>query len=99
MSAVTKTGITYKKKHGFRLEMRRNGGYYVMLIPAMVLLFMFAYVPFPGLAIAFMNYNFRDGFFSPFVGFDNFVFLFQDEVFIRAFWKGSCSTCIIAICC
>ena len=99
MSGSTKVELVYKNKTGFRLEMRRNGGYYLMLLPAALVLFAFAYVPFPGIAIAFMNYNFRDGFRSPFVGFDNFIFYFTSPTafrttfntlyinFLYLFWK------------
>ncbi|MFD1953570.1 ABC transporter permease [Paenibacillus thailandensis] len=47
-----------------------------MCLPAIVFFIIFAYLPMPGLYLAFIQYNYSDGIFrSPFVGFDNFRFL------------------------
>ncbi|MGG4032110.1 ABC transporter permease subunit [Paenibacillus cisolokensis] len=47
-----------------------------MCLPAIVFFVIFAYLPMPGLYLAFIQYNYSDGIFkSPFVGFDNFRFL------------------------
>lgn len=49
----------------------------LMALPAMVLIFMFAYMPMGGLVVAFKKFNYADGIWgSPWVGFDNFKFLF-----------------------
>ena len=72
-----------RKRRGFIFEMRRNGSYYLMILPAAFFLFAFAYVPLPGIIIAFMDYNFRDGFRSPFVGFANFRFYFTSPMAVR----------------
>ena len=48
-----------------------------MCLPGIVLLFMFNYVPMYGVLIAFKKFNYQDGIlFSPWVGIDNFKFLF-----------------------
>ncbi|QYR22586.1 ABC transporter permease subunit [Paenibacillus sp. sptzw28] len=48
----------------------------LMCLPAIVFFIIFAYLPMPGLYLAFINYNYTDGIFkSAFVGFDNFRFL------------------------
>ncbi|HTG71952.1 MAG TPA: ABC transporter permease subunit [Candidatus Udaeobacter sp.] len=48
----------------------------LMCVPAIVFFIVFAYLPMPGLYLAFINYNYSDGIFkSPFVAFDNFRFL------------------------
>ncbi|MFD2613495.1 ABC transporter permease [Paenibacillus gansuensis] len=48
----------------------------LMCLPAIVFFIIFAYLPMPGLYLAFIKYNYTDGIFkSPFVGFDNFRFL------------------------
>lgn len=39
----------------------KNWQLYLMALPAMVLLFCFAYMPMGGLVIAFKRYNFKDG--------------------------------------
>lgn len=48
----------------------------LMCLPAIIFFIIFAYLPMPGLYLAFIKYNYTDGIFkSPFVGFDNFRFL------------------------
>ncbi|MGG1637668.1 sugar ABC transporter permease [Paenibacillus sp. FSL A5-0031] len=48
----------------------------IMCLPAIAFFLIFAYLPMPGLYLAFINYNYSDGIFkSPFVAFDNFRFL------------------------
>jgi putative aldouronate transport system permease protein len=49
-----------------------------MALPAVVYLFLFSYLPMAGLVIAFQKYSNRGGIFgSPFVGLNNFRFLFS----------------------
>jgi len=59
------------------MEMKRNWGYYIMIVPAALLLFAFSYVPLPGLIVAFQNFNVIDVFRSPWVGLRNFEFYFR----------------------
>ena len=60
--------------------------FYIMLIPAVVLLIIFAYQPMYGVIIAFKDFSFRQGITgSKWVGFDNFETLFQIEQFWVAF--------------
>jgi len=48
----------------------------LMCLPAIVFFLVFAYLPMPGLYLAFIKYNYTDGIFrSPFVGWENFRFL------------------------
>ncbi|WP_274362847.1 ABC transporter permease [Paenibacillus thermotolerans] len=72
-----------KKKDGFIHEMKRNYPYYFMMLPAVAVLFLFAYLPMPGIIIAFQDFNFVDKFRSPFVGFDNFKFYFESSYAFR----------------
>jgi putative aldouronate transport system permease protein len=49
----------------------------LMLAPGMLLLFVFAYIPMPGVILAFKNYSYSGGVFgSPWSGLDNFRFFF-----------------------
>lgn len=49
-----------------------------MLLPGVVYFFIFAYLPMTGVIMAFENYSYRGGMFgSPFVGLQNFRFLFS----------------------
>ncbi|MFS0725432.1 ABC transporter permease [Paenibacillus sp. 1P07SE] len=48
----------------------------LMCLPAIAFFIVFAYLPMPGLYLAFIQFNYSDGIFrSPFVAFDNFRFL------------------------
>jgi len=48
----------------------------LMCLPAIVFFFAFSYMPLPGIYVAFVKYNYRDGIFgSKFVGLRNFEFL------------------------
>ncbi len=47
-----------------------------MCLPAVIFFFMFNYMPLPGIYVAFVKYNYRNGIFgSKFIGLDNFKFL------------------------
>jgi len=49
----------------------------IMCFPAIAFFLFFAYIPMPGMFVAFTNYNYNDGIFkSPFIGLANFKFLF-----------------------
>lgn len=48
----------------------------LMCLPAIVFFFAFSYMPLPGIWVAFVRYNYRDGIFgSQFIGLQNFEFL------------------------
>ncbi len=48
----------------------------LMCLPAIIFFFAFNYMPLPGIYVAFVKYNYRDGIFgSKFVGLQNFEFL------------------------
>lgn len=50
-----------------------------MFFPIVVFFLLFKYIPMLGLIIAFKDYNFTDGIWgSPWVGFDNYIYLFQN---------------------
>ena len=55
----------------------RNKVLLLMLVPALLYVIIFSYVPMAGIVLAFKNYKYSDGIFgSPWVGLDNFKFLF-----------------------
>jgi len=70
-----------KKKNSFSLGFKRFKGQLAlqsMVIPALILIFIFSYIPMYGVIIAFKDYNFFDGIWgSPWNGIDNFKFFFQ----------------------
>jgi putative aldouronate transport system permease protein len=68
-------------------KMRRQWQYHVLLIPAIVLVFIFSYIPLYGLVIAFQKYNPAMGFASRWIGLDNFTYLFNQPGFIQTIWN------------
>ena len=68
----------YKRKHGFFYNLKKYRVLTLMCVPAIVFFFAFNYMPLPGIYVAFVKYNYRDGIFgSKFVGMKNFEFLMQ----------------------
>lgn len=67
--------IRQKKRRFFR---REDLALYVMALPTIIFLVMFAYAPMFGLIMAFQDLNITKGILgSPYVGFKNFEFLFS----------------------
>lgn len=78
MKAKTNTVLVPQKKLSFWNKLFRYRTLLLMLLPAVLLVFIFAYLPMGGLVMAFKRFNYQDGIFgSPWVGFDNFKFFFQ----------------------
>lgn len=83
-----------KKKSKFFKWNFEIATYNIMLIPAVILLFIFSIVPLFGLIIAFQNYIPAKGFFgSEWVGLDNFKFMFLIPDSMQIFYN----TVLIAI--
>jgi putative aldouronate transport system permease protein len=58
---------------------------YLMVLPGILYIIIFKYIPMYGITIAFQDYKVTSGFHdAPWVGFDNFVNLFSRTGFIRA---------------
>lgn len=71
--------VTKHRRWRWRNGMRRgtNGTLLLMAVPALIVLFVFSYLPMIGAYIAFVNYRPVDGVFgSTWVGLQNFQFLF-----------------------
>src|SRR3954453_5560656 len=61
-----------------RRAWNRNGVLLLMALPGIIQIFIFAYLPMPGLILAFKNYRAPQGIWgSDWVGFKNFEFLFS----------------------
>jgi putative aldouronate transport system permease protein len=83
-----------KKPHGrskfkkLASEIKKNRMTYTLLIPGLVWLIIFAYMPMGGLSLAFKDYKANLGILgSPWVGFENFKYVFRDPTFIDAVWR------------
>lgn len=67
-----------RKTVGFIREIVRNRYLYVLALPGLLFLIVFAYVPMAGHLIAFKQYRLADGIWgSKWIGFDNFKFFFM----------------------
>lgn len=57
-------------------EIKKQYFFYLLVIPGLVWLIMFSYIPMVGIYMAFTDYTYKGGIFgSEFVGLDNFTFL------------------------
>ncbi|MGN7455393.1 ABC transporter permease [Paenibacillus pasadenensis] len=68
-------------------KLKQQRALHLMLLPSLILVFIFSYIPFYGLVIAFQKYNPGLGFQSPWVGWDNFNHVFQQPNFVRTIWN------------
>ncbi len=68
----------------FILDIKKNPGLYLILLPVLIWFIIFAYLPMFGLVMAFENYTPKGGFFgSQFVGFKHFADFFGSVYFGR----------------
>lgn len=68
-------------------KLKKGWQLYIMLLPGIIVTFVFSYIPLYGLVIAFQDYNPGLGFSSPWVGFDNFKAVFNQPNFISTIWN------------
>lgn len=65
----------------FNKESKKNRELLLMATPGILFLLAFKYLPIFGIILAFKNFNYRDGLLkSPWVGLENFKFLFRGDV-------------------
>jgi len=67
--------------------MLREGAYYALILPCVVVVFIFQYVPLYGLVIAFQRFNVAMSFASPWVGLANFRLIFSQDQFTRTIFN------------
>jgi len=77
-------------KGTLKREIRKNSAMYMMMLPAVVVLFIFAYIPIYGIIMAFQDYNPNGG--SVFIGFENFRYMFKNT----EFWNSVKNTIVIS---
>ena len=72
-----------RKKLGIVREAKKNWMLYSMAVPAVVLIFIFQYLPMIGIVMAFQDLDYNAGLFtSPWVGLKNFEFLFASPMIL-----------------
>lgn len=68
--------VPKRKERSFIQNVIRYRVLLLMCLPAILFFFAFSYMPLPGIWVAFVKYNYRNGIFgSKFVGLQNFEFL------------------------
>lgn len=66
-------------------DLKSNIQLTILALPAIILIFLFKYVPMPGIVMAFKKYNYRDGIWgSPWNGLQNFKFLLATNTALDA---------------
>nr|WP_240762591.1 ABC transporter permease subunit [Paenibacillus thalictri] len=78
--AIAAPGAKSHVKVSFLRNVRKYWIFYIMMLPAIILLFINNYMPMFGVLIAFKNVNYQQGIWgSPWVGLTNFKFLFASN--------------------
>ena len=67
------------RKKGIWYELRKNRGLYLFMLPGILYTFIFGYVTLPYMIIAFEDFDYKKGIFSPWVGIENFRFFFESN--------------------
>ena len=82
---VSVKGESASRRRGLMKNLKKDYLLYLMLLPAIVIVAIYSYYPMFGVIIAFEKFSAYKGFFrSPWVGFDNFRFLFNSPDFSPA---------------
>jgi putative aldouronate transport system permease protein len=69
-----------KKKYSIFTDISRNFSAYMLAIPAIIYSFLFGYLTYPYMIVAFQQFDYRKGIFqSKWVGFKNFQFFFESN--------------------
>lgn len=77
--------IEIKQKRQYKKDILINKYAYLLILPAALFVFVFAYLPFAGLVLAFKNYDLLLGIFqSPWVGLDNFKMIFHQPMMLKS---------------
>ena len=86
------------KLGGFIREIKMHGGLYAMMIPGIIFLIIFNYIPLFGITIAFKDANTVNGFFSgKWIGFRNFEFFFKSQDAARIIRNTLCMNALFIV--
>lgn len=86
--------IKEKKRKKMVAKIKNDTFLYLLILPTIILTIIFAYLPMPGLIMAFMEYDVFKGFLgSPWVGFENFKEIFD----LPAFWSATKHTLTLSL--
>jgi putative aldouronate transport system permease protein len=77
-AGTTKPSIKNSGFKRFAKEVHKNRQLIILAMPAIIIVFIFSYIPFIGIVLPFKDYQFDKGLFgSDWIGFTNFKFLFS----------------------
>ncbi len=80
-----KTQQELTRKRSLAVDMRKDMYMYILLLPALIFVLIFNYIPLAGIAIAFKDYDVLKGFAdSPWMGLENFRTIFTMPNFVNA---------------
>jgi putative aldouronate transport system permease protein len=84
---MKKTALSLKNK-SLVVRIVQNRGIYLVLLPGVLWYILFAYFPLYGLSLAFKTFKANMGIIrSPWVGLQNYVYVFRDQAFIEAIFR------------
>ncbi|MFD2115242.1 ABC transporter permease [Paenibacillus yanchengensis] len=73
---------------GFSNKTKREMPLHLLVLPSLILVVMFSYIPMMGIVIAFQKYSATKGFFgSNWIGFENFIYVFQLPGTMQVIWN------------
>lgn len=73
-----------KKKKGFSVRLKQEWPFHLMLLPAVLVVLIYKYLPMAGLTIAFQDYSPIFGIFEQeWIGWENFEYIFSLPTFPR----------------
>lgn len=85
---ITAEGRVEDIKPSFISDFKRNKWLWILCVPTIVLLIMFAYIPMAGLYMAFVDFKATTGIFgSTFIGLENFRAFFSTDKWIQITWN------------
>ncbi len=85
---MTTKSTQLKKKGDFLSYLRENYDLYLFLLPAVLITFIFSYIPLYGVQIAFRNFSVRKGIWgSTWVGLEHFIRFFNSPNFWTLIWN------------
>ena len=82
---IMKTQQELTRKRSLAVDIRKDMYMYILLLPALIFVLIFNYIPLAGIAIAFKDYDVLKGFAaSPWMGLENFKTIFTMPNFTNA---------------
>jgi len=76
------------KKKGLHTDIWKARELFLLILPGIIWYIVFSYIPIYGLSLAFKTYKANLGIFgSPWVGFENYVYVFRDPAFMESIFR------------